>query len=125
MVVVPICHWVLNLAILIPACAGERDEKLPTSGAERLLVGGENWGGAAGSGRFWTGQMAVLGFGSRDTAASGGNYIVFYFIFLHYFFQPVSNGRRRGGEFRWWWEVVNLTGTCIRDLLPEIRVEVV
>lgn len=50
--------------------------------------------------------MAVLGFGSRDTAASGGNYIVFYFIFS-YFFQPVSNGRRRGG--------VPVVGGCKSD----------
>lgn len=123
MVVVPICHWVLNLAILIPACAGERDEKPPTSGAERLLVGGEIW---TGSGRFWTGQMAVLGFGSRDTAASGGSYIAFCFIFSYFYFIFFSRFQTDGGggEFRWW-EVVNLTGTCIRDLLPEIRVEVV
>lgn len=38
-------YWVLNLVILIQACAGGRDEKLPTSGAEWLLVGGVGgWG---------------------------------------------------------------------------------
>lgn len=128
MVVVPICHWVLNLAILISACAGERDEKLPTSGAESLLVGGEIWrGGGGGVWSFLDGPDggAWVWFPGHCSQWGELHCLLFYFfLFLFYFFQPVSNGRRRGGEFRWW-EVVNLTGTCIRDLLPEIRVEVV
>lgn len=52
--------------------------------------------GGAGSGRFWTDQMVVvLGFGSRDAAATG-DYRTRFLLFFCIFFQPVSNGRRGG-----------------------------
>lgn len=43
--------------------------------------------------------MAVLGFGSRDTAASGGNYIAFFlfFIFLFLFFSAGFKRTAAGG----------------------------
>lgn len=68
--------------------------------------------------------MVVLGFGSRDAAATG-DYRTRFWLFILYFiffsrFQTDDGGSSGVGG-----EVANLTGTCIRDLLPEIRVEVV
>lgn len=67
--------------------------------------------------------MVVLGFGSRDAAATGDykTRLVFFFFFV--FFS--AGFKRTAGESSGGGEVANLTGTCIRDLLPKIRVEVV
>lgn len=70
-------------------------------------------------------MLLVLGFGSRDAAATGDyrTRFLLLFFFLYLFFSRFQTDD--GGSSGVGGEVANLTGTCIRDLLPEIRVEVV